>query len=88
MVKMGEFYLLTFKNTHDAIGGEAILKEKNLMPVVMPTPTSMTKSCGLSIKVSKDSIEEVKNLIKRNEVNIKDIYLYIDRQFTVINIEG
>lgn len=83
---MGEFYLLTFKNTHDAIGGEKVLKARKLMPVVMPTPTSMTKSCGLSIKVSKESIEEVKILINKNELNIKDIYLYIDRKFTVINL--
>ena len=85
---MGEFYLLTFKNTHDAIGGEKVLKEKKLTPVVMPTPTSMTKSCGLSIKVARESIEEVKALIKSNELNVKDIYLYMDRKFVIINIEG
>jgi len=85
---MGEFYLLTFKNTHDAIGGEKVLKERQITAVVMPTPTSMTKSCGISIKVSKQSIEDVKALINRNEINVKDIYLYIDRQFTVINNEG
>lgn len=83
---MGEFYLLTFKNTHDAIGGEMLLKDRKLMPVVMPTPTSMTKSCGISIRVSKESIEEVKALINRNEIKVKEIYLYIDRQFKNINI--
>ena len=84
---MGEFYLLTFKNTHDAIGSEKILKEKRLMIAVMPTPTSMTKSCGLSISVSMEAIEEVKGLISRNEVKVKDIYLYTERQFTIINNE-
>ena len=85
---MGEFYLLTFKNTHDAINGEQVLKENKLMTVVMPTPTSMTKSCGISLRVSKEVLEKVKALINSNEVNVKDIYLYIDRKFTVINIEG
>ena len=84
---MGEFYLLTFKNTHDAIGGERVLKEKELMIAVMPTPTSMTKSCGLSIRVSEEAIEEVKALISRNELTVKEIYLYVDRKFTVINNE-
>jgi len=84
---MGEFYLLTFKNTHDAIGSEKMLKEKELMIAVMPTPTSMTKSCGLSISVSKEAIEEVKGLISRNELKVKTIYLYTERQFTIINNE-
>ncbi|MBC8060975.1 MAG: DUF3343 domain-containing protein [Clostridiaceae bacterium] len=84
---MEEFYLLTFKNTHDAIGCEKLLKEKKLMLQIMPTPTSMTKSCGISIKVSKESIEEIKALINRNELSVKVIYLYIERQFTVINID-
>ena len=57
------------------------------MIAVMPTPTSMTKSCGLSISVSREAIEKVKGLISRNEVKVKDIYLYTERQFTIINNE-
>ena len=84
---MEEFYLLTFKNTHDAIGGEKLLKERHFTIVVMPTPTSMTKSCGLSIKVSKESMDKVKTLIESNELKVKDVYLYGDRQFKIINIK-
>ena len=85
---MGQFYLLTFKNTHDAIGGEQRLKEKEIACTVMPTPTSMTKSCGISLRVPKEALEEVKELISSNEINVKAIYLYVDRKFTDINIEG
>ncbi len=81
---MEEFYLLTFKNTHDAIGGEKTLKENDLTPIVMPTPTTMTKSCGLSIKISTLVIEEVKLLRDEGKIHIKDMYLYTNRAFTII----
>lgn len=81
---MEEFYLLTFKNTHDAIGAEKTLKENELKPIVMPTPTTMTKSCGLSVRISTSEIEEVRILSNEGKIHIKDMYLYSNRAFTII----
>jgi len=81
---MEEFYLLTFKNTHDAIGGEKALKENELKPIVVPTPTTMTKSCGLSIRVSALVLEEVRILSNEGKIHIKDMYVYRDKAFTII----
>ncbi len=69
------YYIITFQNTHGAMNGEIILKNNNIKVEIMPTPTSITKSCGISIKVANEFIEQVKELINKDEMNIKDIYV-------------
>lgn len=79
---MGEFYLLTFKNTYDAMSAEKLLKELALKPIVVPTPTTVTKSCGLSIRIENDAYDNIKELIQVNKLVVKEIYVYKDRVFT------
>ena len=84
---MEEFYLLTFKNTHDAIGCEKVLKENNLEPVVMPTPTYITKSCGLSIKISTVLSDEIKKLYLDKKINVKNIFIYKGKELSIVKID-
>ena len=44
------YYIVVFKNTHDAMAGEKFLKEKEYNFRIMPTPTSITQSCGICIR--------------------------------------
>ncbi|NMM62048.1 DUF3343 domain-containing protein [Clostridium sp. P21] len=69
------YYILTFPNTHSAISGESVLKNNNIKVEIMPTPTVITKSCGISIKLGGEFIEKVSALIKRGELSIKGIYI-------------
>jgi len=71
---MDKYYILTFQNTLGAINGESELKERKIKIEIMPTPTSITKSCGISIKVKNEDIDEIKKLIRENKMNIKNIY--------------
>ena len=41
-----KYYIIVFKNTYDAMTGEKKLKELNYKFRIMPTPTSITQSCG------------------------------------------
>ncbi|GAA0726577.1 hypothetical protein GCM10008905_23320 [Clostridium malenominatum] len=59
----------------DAIKGEKILSEKKLIIEVMPTPTSITKSCGISILVKEEDFTLVKDLIYDNKILVNHIYL-------------
>jgi hypothetical protein len=68
---MEKYYILTFENTHSAINGETTLKENNIKAIVMPTPTFVTKSCGISLRVSEEEIEKVKALIACDKIKIK-----------------
>lgn len=72
---MKKNYLLIFTNTLEAIEGENILKENNIHVIIMPTPTNITKSCGISIRVESDYIDKVINLRQSGKIKIKNIYI-------------
>ncbi|AYD41367.1 DUF3343 domain-containing protein [Clostridium fermenticellae] len=79
------YYILTFKNTIGAISGESTLKENNIELEVMPTPTVITKSCGLSIRVEEKYITKVKKLVKSEKVMVKRIYVKKDNKYEAVD---
>ncbi|GKU25832.1 hypothetical protein CFB3_00240 [Clostridium folliculivorans] len=67
-------YIMVFKNTHDAIGAEKFIKSNELEVVVMPTPTYITQSCGICIKLN-DTVLSAIECELNNKINFKSIYL-------------
>jgi len=66
------YYIIVFKNTYDAMAAEKKLKELEYEFKIMPTPTSITMSCGICIRTDKkDDINEV---INKNILEYKNIY--------------
>lgn len=70
------YYIIVFKNTYDAMAAEKKLKELNYNFRIMPTPTSITMSCGICVRIEEkkeidtitnEEILEYKNLYYRNE---------------------
>ena len=62
-----EYYLYTFESTHGAIATEQILKPVGC--VIMPIPRAVSSSCGISVRVDTDKIEEAKSLFaKKSEL--------------------
>lgn len=68
---MDKYYILTFENTHSAINAESVLKANNIKGIVMPTPTFVTKSCGISLKLTEEELEKVKPLIDQEKIKVK-----------------
>ncbi|WP_027633298.1 DUF3343 domain-containing protein [Clostridium hydrogeniformans] len=81
---MREYCLLVFKNTHDAIQGEKLLKSEGLKVTIMPTPTYITKSCGISVKFDTEDIDLVKSLVQSEKLIIKNMYHKNEEEFQVI----
>lgn len=71
---MKEFYIVTFNNTHEAMGAEALCLENNLKVTMMPTPTYITKSCGISLKVGLEHSELLRDIISKHKMAYKTIY--------------
>lgn len=67
-------YLLIFINTHYAFACEKGLKEKEIEYTVMPSPLKISNSCGITIAVKQSDIDEVKKIVKDNEIELKGIY--------------
>lgn len=71
---MNNYYLMIFKNTHDAIEGERVLKGNNVNITIMPTPTYITQSCGICIKFQEPELNKIEELVRENKVIYKNIY--------------
>ncbi|MBE6048817.1 MAG: DUF3343 domain-containing protein [Clostridium sp.] len=67
-----EYYIFVYKNTFDAMNAEKKLNEKNFDFKIMPTPTSMTQSCGICTRF--ESLEEVNEIIENSIVEYKHVY--------------
>lgn len=68
------FYVIAFDSTHHAIKGEKILKSEGFNIKTIPTPREITASCGLSIKLDVENIDDVKKTIESNELGIKGLF--------------
>lgn len=77
------YYIIIFKNTLDAMNGERILKENNYTFKMMPTPTSITQSCGICIRVEEEKI--IKEIIDKELIIYKKIYIKEDNKFVEVN---
>lgn len=78
-----KFYIMIFNNTHEAMSGEKIMQEKNIKAMVMPTPTYITNSCGISLRFDESSIEDVDSLVESGEIKFKNIYFRNEQGFKV-----
>ena len=47
------YYIIVFKNTYDAMAAEKKLKELSFNFRIMPTPTSITMSCGICVRLDE-----------------------------------
>ncbi len=68
-----KYYIIVYKNTHDVMEAERNLTNKNIEFRVMPTPTSITQSCGMCTRIESEEI--LNNIIERELVNYKNIYI-------------
>ncbi len=67
-----DYYVIVFKNTYDAMSAEKKLKELNFQFNIMPTPTNITMSCGICVRIQN---EEYITYLKDNKViEYKNIY--------------
>lgn len=67
-----KYYIIVFKNTHTAMGGEKKLKEIGMNFRIMPTPTTITQSCGICIRL--DDEDSVNRVINEEVIEFKAIY--------------
>ena len=76
------YYIIVFKNTLDAMNGEKLLKEEGFVFKMMPTPTAITQSCGICIRMEeKKYIDEI---LERNIINYKNIYIKEENNFSKV----
>lgn len=76
------YYIIVFKNTYDAMSAEQKLNELNYKFRIMPTPTLITQSCGICIRVEEE--EELNKIISSNIIEFKNIYKKEEAKYITI----
>ena len=66
------YYIIVFKNTHDAMTAEKKLSELNYKFRIMPTPTLITQSCGICIRIEDE--ETIRKIIDEDIIQFKGVY--------------
>jgi len=72
------YYLFVFHSTHNAMEAQKILAVCN--PIIMPTLRKIAATCGISIRIEEDKIEEAKTVIGQSSLDkdMVDLY-YVDQ---------
>lgn len=83
---MDKYYILTFENTHNAINGEAVLKRNEIKAIVMPTPTFITKSCGISLRFTEEELDRVRQLMLEEKIKVKTVIIKDEKGFKEISL--
>lgn len=72
---MNKYYIVTFQNTHEAMKAEREAIKKRIKVVVIPTPTYITKSCGISLKIDEENIQSIIELRISESIKVKEIFV-------------
>ena len=73
------YYIIVFKNTFDAMTAEKKLEELNYTFKIMPTPTSITMSCGICISIDEKSL--IDNIKNSDILVYKNIYYRENKEY-------
>ncbi|MBU3091147.1 DUF3343 domain-containing protein [Clostridium sp. CM028] len=83
---MNKYYIVTFQNTHEAMKAEREALRQQVKVVVVPTPTYITKSCGISLKIEDENIRSIIELIKLEKIKVKEIFVRDKESVKVMTI--
>lgn len=83
---MGDAMLIAFDSTQQALRAEMLLEYADIEIDLFPTPKEITAGCALSIQFPPDALNEVQDIIRREQVEIRGIFALNDNQIYV-NIE-
>ncbi|CAM3758043.1 DUF3343 domain-containing protein [Paenibacillus lactis] len=83
---MGDAMLIAFDSTQQALRAEMLLEYADIEIDLFPTPKEITAGCALSIQFPPDALNEVQEIIRREQVEIRGIFALNDNQIYV-NIE-
>lgn len=81
---MAKYYIATFYNTQGAIKAESMLRKENIRITVMPTPSHINRSCGISLRFQQEELEKIIELIMEGRLEVKAIYAKKDEGYSEV----
>jgi len=83
---LNKYYVVTFQNTHEAMKAEREAIKNQIKVVVIPTPTYITKSCGISLKIQEENIQSIIELIKADSIKVKEVFVRDGESVKVVSV--
>lgn len=77
-----KYYIIVFKNTYDAMSAERKLMELNYKFNIMPTPTSITMSCGICVRI--EDKEQIDSILCEDILEYKNIYFKSNNGYELV----
>ena len=71
MMKEEKFLLLAADSTHLIIKSEKLLKENGIECRIIPLPSEVKATCGLSIRMEFENKNKVEELLKSNGIELE-----------------
>ncbi|MFD2615273.1 DUF3343 domain-containing protein [Paenibacillus gansuensis] len=78
--------LIAFDSTQQALRTEMLLEYADIEIDTCPTPKEITAGCALSIQFPKKDLQQVKQIIQSEQVEIRGIYLKSDNGYDNIHM--
>lgn len=66
--------LIAFDSTQQALRAEMLLEYEDIEIDMCPTPKEITAGCALSIEFDEQDLEQVKQIIRSEHVEIRGIF--------------
>lgn len=92
MINNEVFLLIAIDSTHIVMQTEKILLKNNFNIKIIPLPSEIKSSCGLSIKGDINDVQSIFNCLKTNNLNISLIKFYrgeksgFKKSFSIIDL--
>ncbi|WP_240415783.1 DUF3343 domain-containing protein [Paenibacillus periandrae] len=67
--------LMAFDSTQQALRAEMLLEYADIENDMCPTPKQITAGCALSLEFPEDELEQVKQIVRDENVEIRGIYM-------------
>lgn len=75
---MDKYYIIAFNSTNEAILSEKVILDKNINARIIPLPTEITASCGLSLRIEADDLEKAIVLLGQNNITFEVYFVVRD----------
>ena len=85
--RMDQPMLIAFDSTQQALRAEMLLEYADVEIDIRPTPKEITAGCALSIEFPGERIDEVRSVIRSEEVEIRGIYCLREGNYVTIEVE-
>lgn len=83
---MTQIMLIAFDSTQQALRAEMLLEYADIEIDIRPTPKQITAGCALSIEFPRNRLEQVRQIIVSEKVEVRGIFRDDEGQYVTIEL--